>query len=710
MSEVEAPPRAVPTASPADAAAVRHADGPEPVIRTRRLTKKYGTLTAVDKLDLEVYPGEIFGLLGQNGAGKTTTILMLLGLSEPTSGEASVMGLDPAWEPREVKRRVGYLPDAVGFYGGLSGRENLRYTAQLNGLGRRETETAIDAVLVNVGLTDRANDPVETYSRGMRQRLGIADALVKSPDLLILDEPTTSIDPLGVVEILDLLRKLVDERGLAIMLSSHLLTQVQSVCDRIGIFASGRLVGQGTVAELAAQFGDGTAVIEVELELPTPADVERAATVLRALPLVESVEAPGSGSRAWRIHVRPADCRGPRAPGGPGRRRGSRPAADGPAPRGAIARRHLSGGARTAGAAGEDRCQAPIVRQETSMTATVVPAQEPVPTQPPERPVLRVPHAGWRVIAAKEFSDHLLSVRFLVLLIMLGLAAAIPLYFAADQIKAAAPQVAGAQAVFLFLFTVGSPDISILRVDVFVGLVAPLLGLAFAFDAVNGERSEGTLPRLLAQPIYRDDVINGKFAAGMAVIGLVLVAVVALIAAFGIIRLGIVPHDQDIVRLIAWLAATFLYVALWLAFGLLLSVVIRRAATAAVVGFGVWLLIAVFGGLFTTIINGVFAPSADATLDQQIGSIQIQQFIGRLLPSTLYSDISTVILDPRTVRISAPASVGEAQQGAQQIQGVVLSIDQSLLLVWPQIVALVALTVVCFGLAYVAFMRQEVRA
>ena len=344
------------------------------------------------------------------------------------------------------------------------------------------------------------------------------------------------------------------------------------------------------------------------------------------------------------------------------------------------------------------------------MSATVAPAEEPVPSQPAERPVLRVPHAGWRVIAAKEFSDHLLSVRFLVLLIMLGLAAAIPLYFAADQIKQAAPQVAGAQAVFLFLFTVGSPDISILRVDVFVGLVAPLLGLAFAFDAVNGERSEGTLPRLLAQPIYRDDVINGKFAAGMAVIGLVLVAVVALIAAFGIIRLGIVPHDQDIVRLIAWVAATFLYVALWLAFGLLLSVVIRRAATAAVVGFGVWLLIAVFGGLFTTIINGLFTPSADATLEQQIGSIQIQQFIGRLLPSTLYSDISTVILDPRTVRISAPASVGEAQQGAQQIQGVVLSIDQSLLLVWPQIVALVALTVVCFGLAYVAFMRQEVRA
>jgi ABC-2 type transport system ATP-binding protein len=283
-----------------------HPDRPEPVIRTHRLTKKYGELTAVNKLDLEVFPGEIFGLLGQNGAGKTTTILMLLGLSEPTSGEASVMGLDPAWDPREVKRRVGYLPDAVGFYGDLTGRQNLRYTARLNGLRRDEAEPAIDEVLDQVGLTDRANDEVEQYSRGMRQRLGIADALVKSPDLLILDEPTTSIDPIGVVEILDLLRNLVKQRGLSILLSSHLLSQVQSVCDRIGIFASGRLIGIGTVDELAAQFGDGSALIEVELELPAAADVDRAAAALRGIPMVESVEPPLGNRGLWRIHVRPA--------------------------------------------------------------------------------------------------------------------------------------------------------------------------------------------------------------------------------------------------------------------------------------------------------------------------------------------------------------------------------------------------------------------
>ncbi len=341
----------------------------------------------------------------------------------------------------------------------------------------------------------------------------------------------------------------------------------------------------------------------------------------------------------------------------------------------------------------------------TIQVPAVVPDEE-------RRSAGRVPHAGWRVIAAKELGDHLLSVRFIVLLIILGLAGAIPLYSAADQIKTAAEQVTGLPAVFLFLFTVPSPDIPILRVDFFIGLVAPLLGIAFAFDAVNGERSEGTLPRLLAQPIYRDDVINGKFAAGMAAIGLVLVAVVTLIAAFGIIRLGIVPQDDDILRLTAWVAATFLYVSLWLAFGLLLSVLIRRAATAAIVGFGAWLLVGVFGGLIVTIVNGIFSPAADATIDQQLGSIQIQQFISRLLPSTLYSDISSVLLDPRMVRIGAPATLGQAQQAAQQVQlpGVVLSIDQSLLLVWPQIVVLVGLTVACFAAAYIAFMRQEVRA
>ena len=320
-----------------------------------------------------------------------------------------------------------------------------------------------------------------------------------------------------------------------------------------------------------------------------------------------------------------------------------------------------------------------------------------------------LPRAGWRVVAAKEFGDHLLSVRFIVLLLVLGLAAAIPLYFAAGQIRSVAPQASGAAAVFLALFTLGSEDISILRVDTFVGIVAPLLGLAFAFDAVNGERAEGTLPRLLAQPIHRDDVINGKFAAGMAVIGLVLVSVIVLIAGYGMLRLGIVPHPVEVLRLFTWVVVTFLYVALWLAFGLLLSVLVRRAATAALIGFGIWLLVTIFGELITTLIGGVLAPAAGASVDTVLGSYQFQQLITRLLPSTLYGEVSVVLLNPSVTQISTPATIGQLQQAQQQIP-TLLSLDQSLLLVWPHVVALVALAVVCFAAAYVSFMRQEVRA
>ena len=239
------------------------ADAPEDaVIVTRRLTKQYGDFTAVDSLDLTIRRGEVFGLLGPNGAGKTTTVLMLLGLTEPTRGVVRVVGLDPTREPLAVKRVVGYLPDNVGFYAGQTGRENLRYTAKLNGIPRSEAEPWIDELLHEVRLGDAADKKAGTYSRGMRQRLGIADALVKHPTVLILDEPTIAIDPAGVEELLLLLRRLVNERDLTVLLSSHILGQVQSLCDRVGFFAAGRMVAAGPLAELAG--GDGQAV---ELEV-----------------------------------------------------------------------------------------------------------------------------------------------------------------------------------------------------------------------------------------------------------------------------------------------------------------------------------------------------------------------------------------------------------------------------------------------------------
>jgi ABC-2 type transport system permease protein len=321
----------------------------------------------------------------------------------------------------------------------------------------------------------------------------------------------------------------------------------------------------------------------------------------------------------------------------------------------------------------------------------------------------RLPGAGWRVIAAKEFGDHLMSVRFLILLIVLGLAAAIPLYFAAAQIRGVASDVSGSAAVFVYLFALGAEEIQDQSVFTFLSIVAPLLGLAFAFDAINGERSEGTLPRLLSQPIYRDDVINGKFAAGMAVIGVVLVSVVLFIAAFGLLRLGIVPRPQELFRLVLWVGATFIYVAVWLAFGLLLSVLIRRAATAALVGFGIWVVLTIFGGLITQFLGGLLTPAADASPDAILGTIQVQEMIQRLLPSTIYHEISLVLLRPDVTQLGTPATIDQFQQAQQRIPSL-LSLDQSILLVWPHVVALVALAVACFAGAYVAFMRQEVRA
>jgi ABC-2 type transport system ATP-binding protein len=275
-------------------------------ILTRGLTKRYETITAVDGLDLEVRRGEIFGLLGQNGAGKTTTILMLLGLTEPTEGNAEVLGFDPAFDALQVKRRVGYLPDSVGFYDDLTGRENLRYTARLNGLRGDEAEARIGEVVEAVELIDRADTPTGTYSRGMLQRLGIADALVKDPQILILDEPTTAIDPIGVVGILGLLRDLVHERGVTILLSSHLLVQVQSVCDRVGIFAAGRLIGLGTVPELAAEFGADTARVEVSFESAGGESADRIRTALGAIPNVTAVEAAPTPEDPWVLTVTPA--------------------------------------------------------------------------------------------------------------------------------------------------------------------------------------------------------------------------------------------------------------------------------------------------------------------------------------------------------------------------------------------------------------------
>ena len=258
----------------------------EAVIDAQGLTKAYDEHVVVDELDLQVYPGEIFGLLGPNGAGKTTTILMLLGLTEPTAGQARVAGFDPTRDPLRVKRLAGYLPDSVGFYDDLTGTQNLRYTARLNRIPAQQTEDRIDQLLDEVGLSHAADQRVGTYSRGMLQRLGIADALIKDPLVMVLDEPTIAIDPEGVIEIQKIIRDLADQRDVTVLLSSHLLHQMQSICDRVAIFVDGKIIAQGTAHDLAAELSQGRATFELDAGGPAD-DIEAALQEIEEVGMVE---------------------------------------------------------------------------------------------------------------------------------------------------------------------------------------------------------------------------------------------------------------------------------------------------------------------------------------------------------------------------------------------------------------------------------------
>lgn len=219
---------------------------PELVVETKNLTKRFGRITAVDELSIEVHRGEVFGFLGPNGSGKSTTMGMILGLIAPTSGHAYVFGMDVTQNLTQILRRTGALTESTGFYPYLSGLENLRYFARItDGISPGRIEEVLDLV----DLTNRAHDPFSSYSLGMKQRLGLASALLSDPEFIILDEPTNGLDPGGMKEIRELII-LLGERGKTVFLNSHLLHEIQQVCDRVAIIKKGKVITQGTVKEL----------------------------------------------------------------------------------------------------------------------------------------------------------------------------------------------------------------------------------------------------------------------------------------------------------------------------------------------------------------------------------------------------------------------------------------------------------------------------
>jgi ABC-2 type transport system ATP-binding protein len=266
----------------------------ETVIETRALTKRFGDRAAVDGVDLHVPAGVAFGFLGPNGAGKTTMIRTLVGLTQPTSGEVSLLGLPQPSKRREALARVGAIVEEPRFHPHLTGRENLKIVAAARD---RAAEARIPDSLQRVGLTPRADDRVKTYSLGMRQRLGIARCLIADPALLILDEPMNGLDPAGILEMRHLIRAFVDE-GRTVFLSSHLLDEVEKTCDQIAIVDQGRVVVQGGVADIAAT-GDPTVLLAVD-------DIQAARRILSAEPRVTKIEA-----EAQELRVTLADGLGP---------------------------------------------------------------------------------------------------------------------------------------------------------------------------------------------------------------------------------------------------------------------------------------------------------------------------------------------------------------------------------------------------------------
>lgn len=274
--------------------------GVEPAIRADGLTRHFPSGTALDHLDLEVAPGELLALLGPNGAGKTTTVRLLNGVLAPDAGSASVLGMDPAIDGHEIRRRTGVLTENAGLDDRLTARENLEAVARIRGLRPAAAYRRVDELLERFGMADRADHPVQGTSTGQRKRLALARALLHDPDVLFLDEPTSGLDPAATRDVIELIGALTREHGRTVILCTHFLGEAGRLADRMAVLHRGRLQAAGRPSELAEELWDG---IPADLDLAAPADDR----VLGMLRLIEGVLSVASGPHGATIEVSQRD-------------------------------------------------------------------------------------------------------------------------------------------------------------------------------------------------------------------------------------------------------------------------------------------------------------------------------------------------------------------------------------------------------------------
>lgn len=307
------------------------------------------------------------------------------------------------------------------------------------------------------------------------------------------------------------------------------------------------------------------------------------------------------------------------------------------------------------------------------------------------------------VLYKKELADHLWSKRFLIILVLVAVTGLSSIYAAAEGIRSAVEQE-GNTFVFLRLFTVGSGSIP--SFSSFMSFLGPLVGLALGFDAINGEKNRGSLSRLLAQPIHRDAVVNGKFLAGVTIISLMVISLGLAVGGLGLLMIGIPPTIEEILRIMIFVIFTIVYMSLWLAVSQLSSLLFRQTATSALACIALWIFLSVFIGLLAGIAADSIAPVNDmATIDTALKNNKINMFINRISPTTLYDESTVTLLNPNV------RTLGPIMQN--QLTGAIpgaLPVSQSILLIWPHLISLLAINMVCFAISYIYFMRQEIRA
>jgi ABC-2 type transport system permease protein len=308
-------------------------------------------------------------------------------------------------------------------------------------------------------------------------------------------------------------------------------------------------------------------------------------------------------------------------------------------------------------------------------------------------------------VARKEFADHLSGLRFGIIIVLIAVTCVAAAYAASTAVRDAAQDVSSSGAAFLYLFTVSKGSLPSLIW--FMGFLAPFLGIALGFDSVNSERSQGTLSRLVSQPIHRDALLQGKFLAGLGVVSIALTALVVIVGGIGMFLLGAPPSLEEVGRLVFFIIFTVIYVGFWLALAQLFSVLFKQAATSALASIAVWLFFVIYAMVIVGLLADAFQPAGeDATSAQVLSHEQLTTSLQRASPATLYDEATTALLDPSTRTLQSLLTYEQVDRAI----AAPLSLGQSLLLVWPQAVGLLSAVIVFFALSYLFFMREEIRA